>query len=284
MIFEPYHLLLCCRRYRNEKDFGEPRYSMDTSRDRFGGGGEGSPPRGDARYSGALVIEHGHGIHHHREPSRLERFNGRGDRGDRGPDMDQHRSPRPMGSSQERYRTANSRLDELKDGRGRHFQDNRREDDCHGPRRSPPPRNGPHPMKYGYHRGRGFPRQPRGRDGGIGPYRNQLSIRQPSQGYQDHHKEEQRPGYQLHQPFRDEDHEDPAKEEAGWAEGTRSHQWKHDRPRSLDRHLPNVDVHPKMPRQRMHGPNGQTAKNMTVVKEETLTIKVDMTQHTNKNR
>lgn len=278
MIFEPCHLLLCCRRYRNEEDFGEPRYSMDTSRDRFGGDGEGTLPRGDTRHFGPLVIEHDHGIQHHREPSRLERFDGRGDRA---PDIDQQRSPRPMGSTQERYRTANSRLDDLKDGRGRHFKDNRRQDNYHGTRRSPTPRDGANTMKYGYHKGRGCPRQPRGRDGGIGPYRNQLSIRQSSQGYQDHHNEEQRPGYQ---PFRHDDNEDPAKEEAGWAEETRSHQWKHDRPRSLDRHLPNVDVHPKMPRQRMHGPNSQTAKNMTVVKEETLTIKVDMTQHKNKNR
>lgn len=274
IIFEPCRLLLCCHRYRNEEDFGKQRYSVDTPRNRFGGDTHESLPRGGIRHSGPLVIEHDHGITHTKEPPRWEQFH---DRRDQDPDFDRQRSPRPVGSSQERFRTSDSRLDDREDARGRHFQDDWREADYHETRRSPVPQDRPNTMKYGNHRGRFG----HGQGGRTGPHRNQPRIQQSSQGYQDLPHEEQRPGYR---PFREDCYENPIEGEADRAEETRPQQWKRDRPGSLDRHLPKIDLDPKMPRQRMHGWNDQKTNNMTIVMEETLTIKVDMSRPVNKNR
>lgn len=275
---EPCNLLLCCHRYRNEEDFGEQRYSMDTHRDGFGGDTQESLPRGDIRHPGPLVIEHDHGIALSREPSRWKQFD---DRRDRDPDFDRQRSPRPMGSSQELFRTSDSRLDHQEDGRGRHFRDNWREADSHQTRRSPTPQDRPNTMRYGNHRGRGGPRQARGQVSHTGPPRNQPRIHESSQGYQDVPQEEQRPGYR---PFREDCYENPIEGEADWAEETRLQQWKRDRPESLGRHLPNIGLDSKTPRQRMHEWNDQKTNNMTIITEETLTIKVDMSRPANKNR
>lgn len=262
---------------------------MDAPRDGFGGDSQASLPRGDIRHLGPLVIEHDHGITDGREPSRWEQFD---NRGDLDPDFDQQRRPRPMGSSQERFRTSDSRLDDREDARGRHFQDNWRDSNYHETRKSPTPQDRPNPMRYGNRdgpmtqKGRGGARPARGRvsrgqGGRTVPPRNQPRLQQSSQGYRDLPHEEQRPGYR---PFREDCYEDSTEGESDWAEETRLQQWKHDRPGSLDRHLPRVDLDPKMPRQRVRGWNDQKTNNMTVVTEETLTIKVDMSRPVNQNR
>lgn len=281
---EPCHLLLCCHRYRNEEDFGEQRFSVDAPRDGFGG----DSPRGDVGHSGPLVIEHDHGIAYSRSPSRWEQFDGRRDVD---PDFERQRSPRPVSSSQERFRTPDRRSDDREGARGHHFQDKWR-DFNYETRRSPTTQDRPNTMRYGNRdgpvnlRGRGGFRPMRGRSirgqgGKTGPQRNQQHFQQSSQGYQDPPREEQRPGYR---PVREDSYEDPAEQEDDWAEETRLQEWKHDRPGSLDRHLPKIDLDPKMPRQRLHQWNDQKTNNVTVVTEETLTIKVDMSRPVNQNR
>ncbi|XP_039646144.1 uncharacterized protein zgc:112982 isoform X3 [Perca fluviatilis] len=274
--------------YRNEEDFGQPRYSVDTPRDRFGGDTQGSFPRGDVRRSGPLVIEHDHGITGSREPSRWEQF---GDREDLAPDFIRQRSPRPMGSSPERFRALDSRLEDREDARGRHFQDKWGDSNYHETRRNSAPQDRPNPVRYGNrdgpvnHRGRGGVRPGRGQfnrsqGGRTGPPRNQPRLQQSSQGYQDLPEEEQRPGYRA---FREDSYEDPIEGEPDWAEEDRLQQWEPQRPGSLDRHLHRDDLDPKMPRQRERAWNDQKTNNMMVVTEETLTIKVDMSRPVNKN-
>ncbi len=248
-----------------------------------------SLPRGDVRHMGPLVIEHDHGITDGREPSRWDQFE---NCGDLDPDFDRQRSPRPMGSSQERFRTSDSRLDDRGEARGCHFQDNWRDSNYHETRKSPMLQDRPNPMRYGNRdgpmtqRGRGGPRPVRGRvsrgqGGRTGLPRNQPRLQQSPQGYRDLPHEDQRPGDRL---FRDDCYDDPTEGEPDWAEETRLQQWKHDRPGSLDRHLPRVDLDPKMPRQRVREWNDQKTNNMTAVTEETLTIKVDMSRPVNQNR
>lgn len=262
---------------------------MDAPRDGFRGDAQRSLPREDARHSGPLVIEHGHGITRSREPPRWEQFDGRRDLD---PGFDRQRSPRPMGSSQERFRTSDNRLDDREDARVRHFQDKWRDASYHEAKRSPTPQDRPNPMREGNkdvpmsHRGRGGPRPARGwvsrgQGGRTGPHRNQPRPQQSSQGYQDLPREEERPVYR---PLREDFYKDPIEGESDWAEETRLQQWKPERPGSLDRHLPKVDLDPKMPRQRARGWNDQKANNMSVVTEETLTIKVDMSRPVNQNR
>ncbi|KAM9337758.1 uncharacterized protein ABDE67_019025 [Symphorus nematophorus] len=274
--------------YRNEEDFGEQRYSMDTPRDRFAGDAQGSLPRGDIRHSGPLVIEHDHGITQSRESPRWEQFV---DRRDLDPDFDRQRSPRPMSSTHERFRTSDSRLDDRSETRPRHFQDNWRDSSYHETRRSATPQDRPTPMRYGNrdgpmnHRGRGVHRPGRGRvrrghGGRTGPQRNSLRSQKFSQEYQDLPHEEQRQGYR---PYREDGYEDPIEGEADWEEVTGIQHWKHDRPGSPDRHPPKVDLDPKMPRQRLQALNNQKNDNVTVVTEETLTIKVDMSRPVNHN-
>uniref|UniRef100_UPI0037E8CBAB BCLAF1 and THRAP3 family member 3 isoform X1 n=1 Tax=Semicossyphus pulcher TaxID=241346 RepID=UPI0037E8CBAB len=273
--------------YRNEEPFDEQRYSVDSPRDRFEGGRQASLPRGDSRHSGPLVIEHDHGITGRRETSPWEQCD---NRGELDPDFDRQRSPRPMRSSQERFRTSESRLEDREDTRARHFQGDWRDSSYHDSRRTPTQQEKPNPMSYTgrgspmNHRGRGGFRPSRGRVnrgrfGRTGPPRNQPHLQQSSQVYQDHQDEEPR---QRYQSFR-EDYEDPNEGEPDWAEEDRLEEWKQDRPGSLVRHPQEIDLDPKMPRQRLQGWKDRKTNNMTVVTEETLTIKVDMSQPVNKN-
>lgn len=260
---------------------------MDKPRDGFGGDPQGSLPRGNIRHSGPLVVEHDHGITDSREPSRWEQID---DHGDLDSDFDRQRSPRPMGSSQERFRASDSRLGDREDARGHHFQGNWRDSNYHETRRSPTPQERPNPVRYGNrdgpmtHRGRGVPRPARGQfsrgqGGRTGPPRNQPHLQQSFQGYQDRPHQEPR-----YRPLREESCEDPIEGEPEWEEETRLQQWKRDRPGSLDRHLQRDDLDPKMPRQRVLGWNAQKTNNMAVVTEETLTIKVDMSRPVNQTR
>ncbi|KAM7369603.1 hypothetical protein PAMP_010913 [Pampus punctatissimus] len=273
--------------YRNEQEFGEQRYSVRTPRDGFGGDTHGGLPHGDIRHSGPLVIEHDHGIIDGREPPLWEQFDNREDH-----DLDRHRSPRPASSSsQERIRMSNSRSDVREDMRGRHFQDIWREESYHETRRSPLPQDRPNPVRYSNrdgstnHRGRGgarparagFSRSQGGRTWLPG---NHQHVQQSPQGYQDLAHEQQRPEYQ---PLREDAYEGPVQEEPKWADEDRLQQWERERPASLDRHLPRVNLDPKMPRQRQRGWSEQKTNNMDIVTEETLTIKVDMSRPVNQN-
>ncbi|XP_059182800.1 BCLAF1 and THRAP3 family member 3 [Centropristis striata] len=274
--------------YGNKEDFGEQRYSVHTPRDRFGGDTQGSLPRGEIRQSGPLVIEHDHGITDHIEPTQWKQFGGRRDLD---PDFVRQRSPRPMGSSQERFRDTDSRLDDREDARGRHFQDNLRDKNYNETRRNPTPQDRPNHMRYGNrdgpvnHRGRGGPRPARGQfsrgqGGRNGPPRNQPRLLQPAKGYQELPREEQRPGYR---PFREDSFEDPIDGEPDWAEEDRLQKWEPRRSGSLDRHSQRDDLDPKMPRQRERGWSNQKSNNTAIETEETLTIKVDMSRPVNKN-
>lgn len=287
VIVEPCHLLLCHHRYRNEEEFGAQRYSVGKPRDGFGGDTHRGLTHGDIRHSGPLVIEHDHGIIDSREPPLWEQFADRGDH-----DLDRQRSPRPMSSSQERFRMSNSRSDVREDMRGRHFQDKWRDSSYHETRRSPLPQDRPNPIRYGNrdgpmnHRGRGGSHPARGRfshgqAGRTGPPRNQLRSQPSPQGYQDLPHEQQSSG---HRPLREDCYEDPIEEESNWAEEDRLLQWERERPASLDRHLTRDDLDPKMPRQRERRWSEQKTNNMPVVTEETLTIKVDMSRPVNQNR
>ncbi|KAI3355499.1 hypothetical protein L3Q82_018332 [Scortum barcoo] len=272
--------------YRNEEDLWEQRYSVDTPRDGFGGDTQASLPRGDIRHMRPLVIEHGHGIKDSREQMRWEHFD---DHRDLHPDLDRQRSPRPMGSSQERFSASDGRLDDREEVRG--HQDNWRDPNNHETRRSPSPQDRPNPMRYGNrvgpmnHRGRGGSHPARGRvsrgqGGRTGLPRNQTHLQQSSHGYQELPREEQRTSYR---PSREDCNEDLTEGEPSCAEETKLQPWTHDRRESMDRHLPRVDLDPKMPRQRARGWNDQKTNNKTLVTEETLTIKVDMSRPVNQN-
>lgn len=286
-IVEPCYLLSCCHRYRNEEDFEEQHYSVDAPRDGFDGDVQGSRPHKDVHHSTPLVIEHDHGRAGSRDPPRWEKFD---DYRDCTPDFERQRSPRsprPSGSAQERFRMSDSRSEDQGGMRGGRLQDNWRDTGYVETRRSPVPQDRPNSMRFGnrggsmIHKGRGSPRPPRGRmnrglGGRNGPPRNQQHLQQSSQGYQDVPHEEQRSGLR---PFRQDCFEDPVKKEPNWAE-----QWEDDRGTSLDRHLPRDDLDPKMPRQRERTWNVQKTNNMTPAVEETLTIKVDMSQPVNQKR
>ncbi|XP_019962027.2 BCLAF1 and THRAP3 family member 3 isoform X1 [Paralichthys olivaceus] len=265
--------------YRIEEELGEQRYSVETPRDGYGGDFQGSLPRRDVRPLRPLVIEHDHGIVNGRKSPQWEQFSDRRDLDFR------QRSPRPQGSSQERFRTSDSRLDDREDVRGRRFQDNWRDSNYVESRRSPVPQDRPNTMKYGNrdgslnHRGRGCPRPGRGRFnrgqvGRAGPLRNQPRLQQSSQGHQDLPHGEQRLGYR---PYREDGYKDPIEERPHWSGEDRLQEWEHDRPRSLEQHLLREDPDPKMPR------GWSDKKTSNAVKEETLTIKVDMTRPMNQN-
>nr|XP_040022787.1 uncharacterized protein zgc:112982 isoform X1 [Gasterosteus aculeatus aculeatus] len=252
--------------YRDEEDFGEPRYSVDPPRDELGGG---------ARRSAPLVVEHDHGVG---GGLRWEQF---GDRRDVDPDFDpdfnRQRSPRPAGVSQERFRAQGDRGD----ARGRHFQDSWRDSDYHEARRDPAPQGGPNPPRHGSrdapanHRGRGAPHPPRGQSGRSVAPRIQPRPRPPSQGYQEPPQEEPRPGGR---PFRGDVYEDPRDVEPDWAEEDGPQQWEPRRPGGLQRPPQRSHLDPKMPRQRERGWADQSGDHVAVVTEETLTIKVDMSR------
>ncbi|XP_034562282.1 BCLAF1 and THRAP3 family member 3 isoform X2 [Notolabrus celidotus] len=275
--------------FRDEENFGEQRYPMDSPRDRFQGEPQGSLPRGNNRLSGPVVIEHDHGIAERRETPQWEQFDERRDR-DPVPDFNHQRTPRPRptSSSQERFRTSESRLEDQEVIRPRHFQEDWRKSNHHESRRTSEER--PSPMSYGNrdspmkHRGRGSFRPARGRAsrgqyGKTGPPRNQQHLHQSSQGYQDYPDGESRPGFQ---PVR-EDYEDPVEAEPNWAEEDRLQEWKQERSAVLDRSPQVVSLDPKMPRQRLREWNNQKTNNMAAASEETLTIKVDMSQPVHKN-
>ncbi|KAK2859859.1 hypothetical protein Q5P01_004479 [Channa striata] len=272
--------------YRNEENFGVKRYSLDTPRDRFGGDHQGSLPHMSRQHLGPLVIEHGHGITDSRELPRWEHFE---DHRGLDPDFDHQRSPRSMASTEERFRRSNSRLGDREDTRRYHFQHNLREANYPETRRSPTQQDRPNPVRYDDEDGlanlkaRNGPRTARGRSdqgqgGRTGPPRNPPYLQQAIRGYKDPSHEEQSTGYR---PFKEDCYEDPVEQEPNWSENHK--QWKLDGPGSLDRYPPRRELDPKMPHQRERGWNDQKTNNVTVVAEETLTIKVDMSRPVSQN-
>ncbi|XP_030612205.1 BCLAF1 and THRAP3 family member 3-like isoform X2 [Archocentrus centrarchus] len=269
--------------YRNEEDFGKQGYSMEAPTDGFGGGTRGDQPLGDSWHSGPLVIEHDHG----RELPQWERF---AECRELDPEFDRQRSPRPGGSSQELFRKSGSRLDDREEPQEHLYQDNLGESNYYETRRSPVPQDKPSVARYGNqsgpvnHRGRGGTHPAKRRynpsqRGRPGKPRNHPRLQQASQGYQDLPQEEQRQGYRR---FR-EDYEDVIEDDPSLAEKGKLQQWEQAQPRSLERPLGRDDLDPKMPRQRQRGWSDQKTNNMTVLTEETLTIKVDMSRPVNQS-
>ncbi|XP_071760497.2 uncharacterized protein LOC139915705 [Centroberyx gerrardi] len=275
--------------YGKGEEFREQRFSLERPRDGFEGGTQGGFSRGEVRHSGPLVVEHDHGIAKGRGPPRWEQFDSREDRN---PDFDRESRPRQAGS-QERFRKSNSRSDVREETRGRHIQDGRRDIGCET-RRSPMLQDRASPMGFAdragpmNHRGRSGPRPARGRAnrgrGGrteTAPHRNHPRLQQFPQRRQDLPQEHQRQGYR---PAEEDRYADPLEEESSWGEEASLRQWDRDRPGGLDQHLPRNDLDPKMPRQREGSWTVQQETNeMTVVSEETLTIKVDMSRPANQN-
>lgn len=270
-------------RYRKEEAFRE------RPTDGFGGHGErmgtqGGFPHREGRASGTLIVEHGHGNIDSRGPPRWKQID---NIRNRGPNHDREIHPRQRGPSQERVRKTNSRSDTRAETRGRPVHDGRR-DFGHEPRRSPmnfPNRGGRGgPLN---HRGRSSPGPARGRRnpgrGGrmeMGPSRNHPRIQQSPQGHQD--PPQTRSGFRP----REEDWDmDPREEESRWAKETPElPQWEGDKPGIMDRRPPRDVMEPEMPSHRESWNHQQNRSEMTVVTEETLTIKVDMKRPTNENR
>lgn len=132
-------------------------------------------------------------------------------------------------------------------------------------------------MMFGKQKGKtGF--DARARMGRPGPHRIQNRMQESSHGFLDAPHQEQSSACQ---PFMEDKYKNPDSERH---EETRSKPWISHRSRSLERSMPNIDLDPKMPRQRMLEWNCRKPKNVSVIAEETLTIKVDMTRPMNKNR
>ncbi|XP_029979643.1 BCLAF1 and THRAP3 family member 3 isoform X2 [Sphaeramia orbicularis] len=266
--------------YGKEEEFGEQRYSVETPRDGFAGDAQGK-----ILHSGPLVVEHDHGIDN-RDALRQEHFSSRRDHDF---NLNRQRSPYQVDSRmQEHFRKPNSRLDEWEDTSGDHFQDTWKDPNYHEARRSPLQQDRPNPMRYAKqnspmnHGGRSdaFPAKGRFNRGRNGPPRGPQLFHQSSQEYQKPLPEQQRPAYQ---PLREDRYKEMSEEEPNWEERGRFQPWGGDRPASADRHLPREDLDPKMPRSRERGWNNPKANSMTVVSEETLTIKVDMSRPVNQN-
>lgn len=268
---EQCHLLLCRHRYGNDEHFGAQRYSVDSPRDRFQGERQGSLPRGDGRHSGPVIIEHGHGMSDRREAARWEQSDDR-----RGRDYDFDHRKSPATSSQERFRTPESRPGVREDTRAHSFQEERRDSHYHENMRT----SEESPQRFGIgnsptsHRGRGGFRPGRGRvkRGQFGRTGPPHTEPRPQHSFQNQDLDD-RPR-QAYQPFRKDYEEKPNLAE------DRPHRWEAERPRNP----PPIDLDPKMPRQRLRQWSEQKTNNAAVGAEETLTIKVDMSQPAKKNR
>lgn len=249
-------MYLCCHRYRN-KEVEEQHYAP---RDKFGRDAEGS--------SGPLIIEHDHGFRPHGNPPR-ERFD---EQRDHGSAVGRTRSFHPA----ERYRISEDKSDLREDASGRRgdgrtssYPDTRRNPVQQG--RKSTVMDSKHKGKTSFH--------PRAEGGGAGAARSHAL--ESSHGFADLPHQEQSSECP---PFLEENYKNPICTKASRHEETRSEPWTEHRARSLDRPPPDSGLDPKMPRQRMTEWNRPKSKKVTVIAEETLTIKVDMNQPVNKNR
>ncbi|KAM6900095.1 uncharacterized protein FYW49_016640 [Xenentodon cancila] len=261
--------------YRDKKDL------VDTPRGGFGGGSRGTFPRGGFRHPGSHFIEHKYRDTDNREKPQWQQFE---DRRPYEPHFDRQRSPHSMGSSQERFRTSDRPVgqEETQD-----FQDDLRDSNLHEAKRSPELQERPHSMRYGdrdgdgdghmSHRGKGgarrrYSQSPGGR---TRHPRTRPHMQESTQGYKDLSHEDQR-------PFMEEFH-GPMEEEANWNEEDQRKQWEQPRSGSLDRYHRRDESKPKTSHQKGREWNDQKANAMTVVTEETLTIKVDMSRPVNQS-
>lgn len=246
---------LCRHRYRN-KAFEEQHYA---ARDTFGRGARAS--------SGPIIIEHDHGFRPHRKLSR-----GRStEHQDHGPDGGRPRSAHQA----ERYRMSGDRLDLWEDASGRR-------DDGRSFRYPDTRWNAAHQNAgmYGKQKGKGgF--QGRAQSGRAGPHGIQPRMQEPSHGFPDVPQQEQSSEGQA---FTEENYKNANSAEAERHDGSRTEPWTSHRSRSPEPSAPAIDLDPKMPRQRMLERNRAKPKNMTVVAEETMTIKVDMKRPVSKDR
>lgn len=250
------NMYLCCRRYRN-KEVEEHRYAP---RDKFGRDAQGS--------SGPLIIEHDHGFRPPRNPSR-ERFDARRDHGSA---VGRTKSFPPA----ERYRMSEDRPDLRKDESGR--RDDGGTSSYPETRRNPVQQGRKGSVMHSKHKGKTSfqARAPGGRAGAASS-----PALESSRGFPDLPHREQRVECR---PFIEENYMNPTGTKAIRPEETRSKAGPDHRARSLEGPPADSDLDPKMPRQRMTEWNHPKSKSMTVVAEETLTIKVDMNQPVNKNR
>lgn len=238
-----------------EEDFTDRGYTADRPRGGFRGHARGNLPKRDL-----LIFEHKHGIVSERNVSQFDEFEDR-KRSDH--DFERQRSPRSMGSSQERFRTPDSRPDNRLE---RQLQDNLRDSNYCEMKRSP------NTMRYDDRDGpvsnRGRWKDNQGQGGSFEPPRNRSR-------YQHLPYDEQKIGYQ---PFS----EDLVDKERKWTTEDRRSQWEVGRSRSLEQNLRRNEVDPKMSGQ--SGWEDQKNENMTIITKETLTIKVDMSRQANPTR
>ncbi|XP_013883216.1 uncharacterized protein CXorf23 [Austrofundulus limnaeus] len=229
--------------FGGEEDFGDRGFSADRPRGGFRGRTRGNLPERDP-----LVFEHDHAVPGDENAPEFSDFDGRR----RQPTFDRRRS-RSKGSSQERFRTTDVRLDDREE---RRFADSSRDSNFREA----------NTMRYGNQDGpvgsRGRWRSNQAQSGSFVPPRDRPRFQNLPQ-------DEQRAGYQA---FR----EDPIEKEPTWANEDRRPQWEGDRPRSLERNLRRNEMDPKMPGR--SGWEGRKNEDMMVVTEETLTIKVDMSR------
>lgn len=249
------NLYLCRHRYRN-KEFGEQLYA---ARDTFGRDAEGS--------SGPLIVEHDHGFRSHGNPPR-ERFDQHQDHGSA---VARTRSFHPA----ERYRTSGDKSDVREVSGGR--RDDGRTSSYTETKWNPVQQGGKSTVMHTKYRGRSS-FHTRAQGGRTGAPRNHTL--EPSHGFS-HLPQEQD---SESGPFVEENYQNPISAKAVRQEESGTEAWTEHRARSLDGPPPHIDLDPKMPRQRMTEWNHPKSKNVTVIAEETLTIKVDMNQPVKKSR
>uniref|UniRef100_A0A1A8S5A1 Zgc:112982 n=2 Tax=Nothobranchius rachovii TaxID=451742 RepID=A0A1A8S5A1_9TELE len=241
--------------YGNEEDFGDRGFSANRPRGGFGGRSRGNFPRRDSGNPG-FGTERDRGLGHRQDFRRHES------------DFEPRRSPRSVGSSQERFRTSAGRLDGWEISPERHFRDDSIEANRHETRRSPNPQRYDGQEGQMNHRGRG--RFSQGRGGRMEPPRNQPRFQDLPDG-------EQREGYRA---FRG-GFEDPVEKKPNWENEDRRQRWEDDRPGSLQQSSARVDLDHKIPHQRERDWSSQKSNDVTIITEETLTVKVDMSRPAN---
>nr|XP_057915414.1 BCLAF1 and THRAP3 family member 3 isoform X2 [Doryrhamphus excisus] len=257
---------------RNNKVFGEPAFEGDH---------RGGPPYKDAHGSGPFAFDHGDYNRDNWKPPKQEHL----DHGDH--DLNQHRDSGTRSSSQERFRTSNNKLDVHEDSRRHPFAENWRGD--YESRRSPPPQeraNVPRFARRGHTtlRGRGGHHSAREKFSrnhvrNVGPPKYRSNFHHFSRGYHGNAPKDQRVGFKPHEEaLHSNDKEE--KKEQNWT-GEDGH-LEETRAASLDRHL-RGDNPGKEQNWPGDGWEEEKSKNMTVVTEETLTIKVDMSRPVHKS-
>ncbi|XP_061820943.1 uncharacterized protein [Nerophis lumbriciformis] len=254
--------------FKRDKDFGERRNSPA-----FEGVHSGGPPLTDAHGSGPHTFDYDHNSPGNWRPPKWEHM----DHGDH--DFNLHRQSGPSSSSQERFRTSNNKPDVREDSRRRPFADNSR--DNYESKRSPPSQEWGKVTKVSRQdgqRGRGGPHHARGRlshnqGRNLGPHKYRQNFQPSSRGFHGAARENKKAGFR---PQKEAYYTNAVEEEEqSWSEED-GHLGKN-RPASLD---PRLQKHTRVMAQKWPGDEWEEKKpkNMTVVTEETLTIKVDMSR------